>query len=240
MKYIATIRENRREIELDMLQMTDRQYFSPIYLAQYLITVPLLKQYLRGRLLDIGCGDMPFKDIIQPLVTEYHGLDLFPRNNDVFYVQDAQDMHQVPSAVYDTVLCLEVLEHIPDPFRATREISRVLVSGGVCIISVPHLSRLHEEPYDYYRYTKYGLYHLLESAGFEILQIKTRGGIFTFLGHQISTSILGLTWSVPILKRVMWFINKWFVTILSNKLDILIKTEKIFPAGYSVVARKVG
>lgn len=239
MDFALFIKENRRRIELEIMTTDERQYFSPIYLAQYQITIPLFKEYLHGHLLDVGCGDMPFKEMIIPLVTEYHGLDMFPRNSDVFYVQDIQDMEQVPSERYDSVICLEVLEHIPDPFRALHELSRVLNPNGICIISVPHLSRIHEEPYDFYRYTKYGLQYMLEAAGFEILQIEVRGGLLTFLGHQISTVILGVTWSVPIIKNIAWFFNKWLITILFNKVDNLINTTKIFPAGYSVVARKI-
>ena len=90
---------------------------------------------------------------------------------------DAQDMSGViASDRYDTVLFLEVLEHVPNPFKVVAELFRILRSGGKVILSVPHLSRLHEEPYDFYRYTKYGLRHLFEEAGFKDIQIIPRGG----------------------------------------------------------------
>jgi SAM-dependent methyltransferase len=99
-------------------------------------------------------------------------------------VGDAQNMSGViASGKFDTVLLLDVLEHVPDPAKVLSEIYRVLRPGGTLILSVPHLSRLHEEPYDFYRFTKYGLTHLLEVAAFRQIVVNQCGGIFSFLGH---------------------------------------------------------
>lgn len=233
------IRANRRQLELDLLSSPQRHLFSPIYYSQYQVTLPLMQKFVKGRLLDVGCGDLPFKDKLLQQVTRYDSLDLFPRGTELTYVNDVQDMATVPSENYDSAICLEVLEHVPDPFRAAREIYRVLVPGGVLIVSVPHLSRLHDEPHDYYRYTKYGLTHLLKQAGFTLLFLQRRGGLCSFLGHQISTMLLGLVWSVPVIREVGWFLNSWLVTRLCYQLDLILNRSEIFTAGYTAVATKL-
>lgn len=221
-----------------MLSSPNRRYYSPVYYAQYQVTVPLMQQYAHGRLIDLGCGDIPFKDVLMKHVTAYDSLDLFPHGRDLTYVADIQDMADVPDATYDTALCLEVLEHVPDPFRAVREIGRILAPGGVLIVSVPHLSRLHAEPHDYYRYTRYGLRQVLEQAGLEIVELHQRGAVFTFLGHQLSTVVLTLSWGIPGLRQIAWFINRYAVTHACYGLDRRLPKSDIVAAGYTAVARK--
>lgn len=232
------IGENRRHLESDLLSSPRRRFFSPVYYGQYRVTLPLVRQFARGRLLDLGCGDSPYKDEFIDCVTKYDTLDFFPRNSNITYLSDIQNMPAVPSEGYDSAICLEVLEHIPDPFRAAREIYRILAPGGVLIASVPHLSRLHDEPYDYYRYTKYGITHVLEQAGFTIIHLTPRGGLFSFLGHQVSTILLSTVWHLPFVRRILWFLNSWFITRLCYMLDTTLNQSGIFAAGYTVVATK--
>jgi len=232
------IRANRKRLEQDILNSAQRPFFSPIYYGQYRITLPLLKQYSHGRLIDLGCGDLPFRDLLAQQVESYESLDFFPRNSQVTYIGDIQHMDMVPSNTYDTAICLEVLEHVADPFLAVREIQRVLKIGGVLIVSVPHLSRLHDEPHDYYRYTRYGLRYLLEQNGFSIRVLERRGGLFSFLGHQISTLALGLVWRIPILRQVTWFLNSWLIVRGAYLLDCRLDRSGIFALGYTVVACK--
>jgi SAM-dependent methyltransferase len=232
------IRSSRRQLELDLLSLPQRRYFSPIYYGQYRVTLPLIQQYVRGRFIDLGCGDLPFRDELIDRVTHYDSLDIFPQTEKVTYVTDIQDMAVVLGETYDSAICLEVLEHVPDPFRATREIYRILTPSAVLILSVPHLSRLHAEPNDYYRYTRHGLRYLLEQAGFEILELRQRGGLLTFLGHQVSTIILGTTWSIPGMRQIAWFLNSWLIARFCFWLDQLLTVSGIFAAGYTIVAVK--
>jgi SAM-dependent methyltransferase len=232
------IRANRKRLEQDTLYSSRRPFFSPVYYGQYRVTLPLLKQFAHGRLIDLGCGDMPFRDLLARQIELYESLDLFPRSNQVTYTGDIQHMDMIPSDTYDTAICLEVLEHVADPFLAVREIHRVLKMGGVLIVSVPHLSRLHDEPHDYYRYTRYGLRHLLEQNGFSVEILERRGGLFSFLGHQISTLVLGLVWRIPILKHVAWFLNSWLIVRGAYLLDRCLDRSGIFALGYTAVACK--
>jgi SAM-dependent methyltransferase len=87
----------------------------------------------------------------------------------------------LPADSADTVLCTFVLEHLERPQDALREMHRILKPNGHMILGAPLFWHLHEEPRDFYRYTKYGLTHLLITAGFEVVQIEPLAGfVVTF------------------------------------------------------------
>ena len=188
MRQLLTRNRKRLSEELDTAEA--RRFFSPSTYGDYLATKPAVEMFARGRLLDIGCGVMPFKDIILKSVEQYDTLDFEERASGVKYVGDVQNMEMIDDQAYDSAVCFEVLEHVPDPFQAVSEIARILRKGGTLICSVPHLSRLHEEPHDYYRYTKYGLEALLTRAEFKVLDMRPRGGSFPFVGPQISRCVV--------------------------------------------------
>lgn len=229
---------NRLKIEKDLARSLDWWHFSPALYAQYRTVVPLIDQYVRGKAIDLGCGLMPLRDLLIEKGVTYHSLDLRPRSSEVVYVGDIQDMPMVPTADYDSAICLEVLEHIPCPPRAIREIYRILKPGGVAIVSVPHLSRLHDQPLDYFRFTIYGLRYLFEEAGFDVLEIRVKGGIFSFLGHQISTLLLSTVWPVWGARQIVWLLNKWLITRLLYGVDRVARISDLFALGYVGVARK--
>ncbi|HLF24924.1 MAG TPA: class I SAM-dependent methyltransferase [Anaerolineae bacterium] len=229
---------NRRKIERDLRDSPRRRYFSAILLGQYRVTVPLIQKYATGALIDLGCGVMPYRSFIEDHVSRYDSLDPRPQLPGITYQADIQAMAQILDATYDSAICLEVLEHVPEPFKAMAEIYRILKPGGILIVSVPHLSRLHEEPYDFFRFTRYGLMSLFQTAGFEVVQIVLRGGLFSFLSHQVSTITLGLTWSIPLVRTVVFFLNEWLCVRPSYFLDAHLDRSGIFALGYTCVVRK--
>lgn len=232
--------DNRQRLSEELTSADARKFFSPSTYGDYLVTRPLLEAFARGRLLDIGCGVMPFRDIILRTTGDYDTLDFQERASGVKYIGDVQNMEMIDDQTYDSAVCFEVLEHVPDPFRAVAEIARILRKGGTLILSVPHLSRLHEEPHDYYRYTKYGLETLLTRAGFRVLETRRRGGLLTFLGHQFSSGFVCLFWGVPVLKTIAFFLNKWLCTLPCQFLDRFVLKSEVFAEGYTVVAEKAG
>lgn len=77
-----------------------------------------------------------------------------------------------PDETFDAVIIMEVLEHVPEPHRATLEIHRLLKPGGRLIASTPFLFPIHDRPHDYFRYTKYGLSYLFRD--FDNLKVRER------------------------------------------------------------------
>ncbi len=234
----SRLRISRARIEESLARSPERRFLSAAFLAQYLTLAPVMQRYMRGRVIDLGCGTMPFKDLLGDEVTSYDTLDIAPRSELTTYVGDIQDMEMVRDGSYDSALCLEVLEHVPSPQRAVREVHRILNGGGHAIFSVPHLSRLHDEPDDYYRFTKYGLRHLLETAGFEVLELVEKGGLAAFLGHQVSTLLLSAAWPFPGLRQLAWLLNKWLITWPCYGLDRLTSRSGVFALGYVGLAQK--
>jgi len=233
------LKNNRQRIEKELNHSRNWPYFSPAIYCQYRVMLPMAQRHAKGDLIDLGCGDMPYRSALISQVITYDGLDLFPRSDQVRYTSNLESMVVISDQTYDTALMIEVLEHVPHPWLALTETWRILKPGGTLIISVPHLSRLHDEPHDYYRYTRHGLRQLLEDSGFEVIELVKKGGIFSFLGHQVSTLILTLTWGIPILRRVVFFLNRWLVTHPCFILDKWLDRGGLAPLGYVATARKV-
>jgi SAM-dependent methyltransferase len=233
------LKRNRLRINEELDSHNSRKYFSASEFAQHIITMPAICTYLHGKFIDIGCGHMPFRELIEQHVTQYDSIDIERRVAGVKYIGDVQDMDMIDANSYDSALCLEVLEHVRDPCKAISEIHRIIKSGGVLICSAPHLSRLHEEPNDYYRFTIHGLTYLFRSHGFRIISIIPRGGIFSFLGHQVSTLLLGLTLDIPVLKSIAFFLNKWILVRFLYAIDNIVDKRKLFALGYTCVVEKI-
>lgn len=230
--------QKRIRLETALVKKGVWKYFSPVVYLQYVITLPLILKNAHGDVIDLGCGKIPFRNSILPLVTKYDTLDIKPSSAEVTFIADIQDMNMIDADSYDSAICLEVLEHVPDPVKAISEIKRILKPGGVVIISVPHLSRLHDLPNDYFRFTINGISCLLEQQGFQISETKIKGGLFSFLGHQWSTIILSLFYFVPIFGIIIFEINKWLITRLCVFLDKFFDPIGYFACGYAISANK--
>lgn len=232
------LRSSRLRIDQEVRQASARQYLSPAFYGQYRAVAQAFRS-LQGCVIDLGCGIMPYAELLPPAVTTYHGLDVTVRDSRPTLVGDIQSLGMLRDGSYDGVVCLEVLEHVPEPKAALGEIARVLRDGGTLVLSVPHLSRLHEIPHDYYRYTEFGLRHLLQSNGLEPLSIERRGGLFSFLGHQAATVLLGLSWGSKGIGSLLRFLNRWLLTLPCYWLDQVGGQARLFPLGYVVVARRL-
>lgn len=149
----------------------------------------------QGRLLDVGCGQMPYRNMMMESnqkIAEYIGLDLESSSVHDTSVADIHwDGNTIPlnNETVDCAMATEVLEHSFYPEKTLNEIYRVMKKGGVFFFTVPFIWPLHEVPYDAYRYTPFSLKNHLENTGFGSIEIKSLGG-----WHASFAQMLGL-WS---------------------------------------------
>lgn len=202
------------------------------------LTEPLLERHARGKLLDVGSGRAPYHDRLRARGVQVLTLDVEDRSGETDIIGDLQDMPEVESASVDTVLCTQVLEHVPRPWDAVREIARVLAPGGHLILSVPHLSAIHEAPLDFYRYTRYGLESMLTGAGLEVCEVRASGGLVSFLSHGLSMLVLGTLGAVPGLRGLAWLLNYLLLVRLLEPVDRLIGVESVYPCDYVALAQR--
>jgi SAM-dependent methyltransferase len=164
----------------------------PHYIHYYFLIRDIkeaLKKYARGNFLDLGCGNKPYETLYNPLTEKQTGCDAIQSDkNRVDVICLATDL-KFNNNSFDSVLCTQVLEHVYDHHTMMKEIYRVLKPGGHIILTVPFAWELHEEPYDFFRFTKHALKELFEEAGLVIDYIKPNGGKWAAI-YQMRNNML--------------------------------------------------
>ncbi len=187
-----------------------------------------LARRLSGELIDVGCGRQPYRSYFQH-ATRIVTCDFDGARGQVDFTCPA---HAIPvrAGSFDSVLCTEVLEHVPDPLAVWREFHRILRPGGHVLLATPMYWPPHEQPYDFYRYPEHGLRYLASTAGFEILEFWPRGGRWAMLG-QVGMHVLGHYLKLRVMRRA-W--NRFFLWAdrARNNPDLTL--------GWTMLAKKPG
>jgi SAM-dependent methyltransferase len=201
---------------------------------------------MRGAVLDVGCGEMPFRELL-PQDVDYTGIDV-PQADDFGMTRQAEivafdGVHiPFPDASFDHILCTEVLEHVEEPEALIAEMYRVLRSGGTLVATVPFSARVHHAPYDYHRFTGYRLAKLF--ADFTGLEIRERGDDLAVIANKLIVVCIrlvrpssSLLWRLPLFLLVgPAAALSLFVAHLSLWLGWGSKAD---PLGYGIFAKKV-
>lgn len=142
-------------------------------------------------LLDSGAGESRHKAVFAR--QRYVAVDLAVGDSRWNYSRlDAlADLCALPfrEASFDAAINIVTLEHIGDPRLALQQIARALKPGGLLLLAVPQDWEVHQAPHDYFRYTRFGVRHLLEQAGFEVLRMEPAGGYFRLLSRRLLNGI---------------------------------------------------
>ncbi|HQU85463.1 MAG TPA: methyltransferase domain-containing protein [Pyrinomonadaceae bacterium] len=189
-----------------------------------------------GVLLDVGCGTKPYLPVFKPFVEKHLGIEYSPesvfRGHKADIFGDAMNLPLEDNSV-DTILCTEVLEHLPDPEKAISEFFRILRPGGTLITTAPFIYPVHDT-WDFFRYTPKGLAAIMTRRGFEIERVESLsgGGITIALMFNIFWFDLGFLWTkwlypIGVLLRPLLLIFVFIVNILGLIADLLIPSPQM-------------
>jgi SAM-dependent methyltransferase len=187
-----------------------------------------------ARVLDAGAGQAPYREFFDhcTYVTSDWAQSQHPEaaRSDVIAPLDNLPLE---SASFDAVVSTQVLEHVAEPRTMLAELHRILAPGGRLWLTVPFVGELHEEPFDFYRYTNHGLRHLLEAAGFRELSVEPIGGYFSAmaaLSRNCGLAIGATTKHADVPRRVAALIGRALASVLPS-LDALDR-RRALPLGY--------
>ncbi len=229
---------------MDLETRWERCYRRYIGQKQYLALTPVLaalsreltraiEVHVSGRVLDAGAGPLTYAFLVAPRARRYVSIDV--EQADPRLTAQA-DVCRLPFAggSFDTIFCTQVLEHVPRPWEAMREFARVLRSEGTLLVTVPHLAYVHGQPYDYFRYTQFGLASLAADAGMKVREMRPAGGFLCFLAEPFSIIFNAVLGPVPGLARPTQFLNGLFVKVVVG-LDRYLGLRDRYPINWVAV-----
>jgi SAM-dependent methyltransferase len=198
--------------------------------------------FVSGVVLDLGCGERHYEDFIRSHALQYYGVDwtktLHHHRMDV--VADLNQALPFLESSADTIFSVSVMEHLHNPVIFLQEVHRVLRPGGRLVLQVPFQWRVHEAPHDYFRYTLYGLRHLLSVAGFHEASISATTGFWTTWCLKLNYHSLRWMRGPALQRRLLrvllvpfWFANQVVALALDRQKPNSEETQ-----GYLVVAAK--
>lgn len=199
-------------------------FINPFFLGRSAMYIHVKKfsRHITGKTLDVGSGSKPYRALFKNS-SEYIGMDIEQSGHkhqyeyiDVFY--DGKTFPFEENS-FDSLVFFEVLEHVFNPDSFFSEIKRVLKPHGQCVFTIPFMWGEHEQPYDYARYSSFGLKHMFDTHGFEIVEHKKYLTDFRLIFLLIN-SYLYTTF-----KKYLPGISAWvFIipfTVLNNFLGLL-------------------
>lgn len=192
-----------------------------------------IPRFVKGRLLDLGCGQVPLYGAYRCHATEVVCVDWenTPHKSEhLDHVCDLGGTLPFPDGSFDTVILSDVLEHIAEPGALWREMARVTADKGIVMLNTPFFYQLHEVPHDYYRYTEFALRRFAGLAGFRVLLLQPAGGT-----PEIFADLLAKRFK-PLAAPIQYLAGLFLRTPAGRRRSE--KTGRRFPLGYFMVAEK--
>lgn len=179
--------------------------------------IPIIKEYVNGKVLDVGADDSPYKQFMS--FKKHFILDIKDKPN-VDYVQDIHHT-TFPNNHFDTIVATEVLEHLHNPRQAVKEIHRILKPNSFFIGSVPFIHQVHGAPYDFFRFTSYGLNEVFDC--FDTISVSPYGSLcmtlWDLLGVRLGDG------GIPF-------------RLLNGLVSYFDVEDSVTPLGYIIIAKK--
>lgn len=142
-------------------------------------------------ILDAGAGESVYKKLFSHC--SYKAIDLAVGESRWNYtnLDYVGFLHEMPieNEIFDAVLCTQVLEHLEWPRESVKEMHRVLKAGGKLFMTVPMAQDEHQIPYDFFRYTSYGLQSICKHAGFREVKITPFGGLWVRWAYELPRAL---------------------------------------------------
>lgn len=180
-------------------------FLNPFFIARrgLLKCIKELGSEITGRTLDVGCGTKPYEKYF--CCGEYVGLEIETTLNreqkraDYFY--DGKEFPFI-NAEFDSIVTNQVLEHVFNPDEFLSEINRALKIDGKFLLTVPFVWDEHEQPYDYARYSSFGLKALLERHGFEVIKHHKSVNDFRVIFQLVNAYLYKTTERIPLVRQL--------------------------------------
>lgn len=200
-----------------------------------------------GVLLDIGCGEKPYRKVFAPFVEKHLGLEYSPesgyRANLADFCGDAMCLPMGNSTV-DTILCTEVLEHLPNPEKAIAEFARILRPNGVIITTAPFFFPIHDA-WDFFRYSHDGIAELMRQNDLKVETVKPLSGTAVTLAllFNIYWFELGFMWTkwlypIGVVLRPVLLLICFIINVIGGIFEVLLPSRHM-SFNHITVARKV-
>lgn len=208
-----------------------------------------LMRYSSGLVLDIGCGDR-WAESSLPKGCTYIGLDSLDMGRDRYgsrptVFADASRLPLAPGSV-DTILLVEVLEHLAEPEKVLAEAHACLSPRGRLLATMPFLYPVHDAPADFQRLTEHGIRRSLERAGFEVEYLAPRLGALQTAALNACLAMGGVARSTLARPGLAWLLLPvWallvpVVNVVAKILSWMAPDWNAMTNGYLFAARKVG
>ncbi|MDB5283778.1 MAG: Methyltransferase type 11 [Bacteroidota bacterium] len=205
-------------------------------------TIPAFK----GNVLDVGCGQSPYKFLLDASQTKYSGIDIvdagkFDYDNSDITPFNGEDI-PFEDGKFDGVICTEVLEHVQNYQKLINEMYRVMKKGGTGIVTIPWSARYHYIPYDFFRYTPSSLKTMFSQ--FSEAKIQNRGTDIPNIANKII-----VIWFRNLLPAQIWkwiFVPVWIVFSPILMFTVILAHLALWfnlgsdedPLGYTIIVRK--
>lgn len=201
-----------------------------------------IREFAHGDLLDLGCGRAPllgyYSNFVDSATLVDWGNSMHP-NPLLDLVADLNGSLPLGDQSFDTVLLSDVLEHIAEPQSLIGEVSRVLRPGGILLLNVPFYYPIHEEPFDFFRFTRFALERMCTIAGLRVIEVSSIGGLPDVLLDLHAKLLQRVPLVGPGLAALVQASGGWLLRFGPGRFATA-RTAEHFPLGYSLVAAKLG